>query len=168
MKTEHIVIAILIIVILCFIWNNNKEHLTGNEAVLNIARVYTDASGSVNFNNIRTTGNLGVTGNLDVSGVARFNNIKTTGNLDISGGNLDVSGSARFAGPTNIVGPLVVNGDYAINGGSTLNGPLVVNAPVSLGRGFYAHSPDGSKSLHLGNDAKLYIMNGTEKVWSSQ
>ena len=95
MKTEHIIIAILLIVILFFIWNNNKEHLTGTEAVFNISKVYADASGTANFNNIKTAGNAGVTGNLDVSGVGRFN--KITG-VDISGGNLDVSGFANFIG----------------------------------------------------------------------
>jgi hypothetical protein len=191
MKNEYIIIAILVIVILFFIWNNNKEHLTGNEAVFNIAKVYADATGTVNFNNIRTTGNANFNkitgvdvsgGNLDVSGIARFNKFtaldKADGYVDVSG-NLEVFGFANFRGastdnPTNMKthfpnsdGKNYIRGTTQIDGGSILNGPLVVNAPVSLGRGFYARSPDGSKSLHLGNDAKLYIFNGTEKVWSS-
>jgi hypothetical protein len=60
MKNEHIIIAILLIVILFFIWNNNKEHLTGTEAVFNISKVYADASGTANFNNLNVTGTFNV------------------------------------------------------------------------------------------------------------
>ena len=60
MKNEHIIIAILLILILFFIWNNNKEHLTGTEAVFNISKVYADASGTANFNNLNVTGTFNV------------------------------------------------------------------------------------------------------------
>jgi len=58
MKNEHIIIAIIVIVILFLIWNDNKEHLTGNEAVLNISKVYSDSLGTASFNKINVTSDL--------------------------------------------------------------------------------------------------------------
>ena len=97
MKTIYI-ISIILIIIIFFLHTKKKEHLlASNEAVNNIAKIYADVSGTVAFNNIKTTGNL------DVSGVARFN--KITGvdisGIDISGGNLDVYGFANFRGASN-------------------------------------------------------------------
>jgi microcystin-dependent protein len=54
---EIIIVIIIIIFILFFLWKN-KEHLTtsSNEAILNIAKVYGDATGTATFNNVNVTG----------------------------------------------------------------------------------------------------------------
>jgi hypothetical protein len=60
---DFIAIAILIIIII-IIYRKNKEHLTAsNESIQNIGKIYADASGTVNFNNI-STNSIMINGNL--------------------------------------------------------------------------------------------------------
>jgi hypothetical protein len=84
MKLDYIFGIIIIILIILIIFKE-KEHLTGNEAVFNISKVYADASGTAAFNNIK------INGNIDVSG-ASFGNINSTGNIN------SVSASVGYGG----------------------------------------------------------------------
>jgi hypothetical protein len=71
---DYIAIAILLLIIFV-VYRKNKEHLmVGSEPVLNVAKIYADASGTVSFNNVNSAGNL-TTKNISA------NNINSAGNL---------------------------------------------------------------------------------------
>jgi microcystin-dependent protein len=74
METKHIIIGLLILLVVLFLMQN-KEHAgstqpLSNEAVQNIAKVYADTSNTATFNNVRITG--GITGSLNVDGNVNF------------------------------------------------------------------------------------------------
>jgi hypothetical protein len=84
-----IIISILIIIVLFLYFKNKKEHLlVGTEPVLNIAKIYADASGTATFNDLKA--NKITTNNIDLSGNMTVNNLKVINNLDVSG-SLNVS-----------------------------------------------------------------------------
>jgi hypothetical protein len=62
-----------------FYYKKNIEHYTmSTESIQNIAKIYSDAAGTVNFNNLNIGGK--VSNKLDVSG-----NISSTGSLNVTG-----------------------------------------------------------------------------------
>ena len=72
MKTKHIIIGLLILLVVLFLMQN-KEHAgstasvkLSNEAIQNIATVYADTNNTATFNNIKATSDLNITGNLNV------------------------------------------------------------------------------------------------------
>ncbi len=75
MKTKHIIFGLLIFVLL-FLFIQNKEHAgstsppLSNEAIQNIAKVYSDTANTATFNNIQTTGKLNVDGSVNFLPVA--------------------------------------------------------------------------------------------------
>jgi hypothetical protein len=55
---DYIAIAILLLIIFV-VYRKNKEHLmVGSEPVLNVAKIYADASGTAAFNNVTISGKL--------------------------------------------------------------------------------------------------------------
>lgn len=110
MKTKHIIIGLVVILIVLFLVQQ-KEHAgstppttipnLSNEAIQNISKVYADTSNTATFNNINTTGTIrgnitgNVTGNVagNVTGdngnlknitstdTATFNNVNINGTL---------------------------------------------------------------------------------------
>ena len=93
-----IVISILILIILFLYFKNKKEHLlVGIEPVLNITKLYADASGTATFNNLQVTK---LTANeLDISGTNK-DDINTSNNITVKNikiyDNLDISGSINI------------------------------------------------------------------------
>jgi hypothetical protein len=53
-----IAIIFIIIITLILIYKKNEHLFVGTEPVINISKVYADASGTVNFNNINLAGNI--------------------------------------------------------------------------------------------------------------
>lgn len=98
MKPVYIISFILIAIIILLLIKKN-ENFTSNEAVVNIAKIYADASGTATFNNLKST-NLNTnkisTNNLDISGT-----IKNTGNLNISG-NLNIANKLDISNNLNV------------------------------------------------------------------
>jgi hypothetical protein len=84
MKLDYLFGIIIIVLIILIIFKEN-EHLTGNEAVFNISKVYADTSGTATFNNIK------INGNIDVSGAA-FGNINSTGNINSASASVGYGG----------------------------------------------------------------------------
>ena len=75
MKTKHIIIGLIILVGIIF-FTQKKEHAgstppptlnLSNEAIQNISKVYADTMGTVTFNNTNVTGNVKISGRLDVN-----------------------------------------------------------------------------------------------------
>lgn len=69
MKTKHIIIGLVVLLIVLF-FVQNKEHAgsvstqnLSNEAIQNIAKVYADTNQTASFNNINLTGNLNFAAN---------------------------------------------------------------------------------------------------------
>jgi hypothetical protein len=187
MKTIYI-ISIILIIIIFFLHTKKKEHLlASNEAVNNIAKIYADVSGTVAFNNIKTTGNASVTGNLDVSGVARFNKIA---GVDISGGNLDVSGNAIVSGFANFIGRAqfsngadfkgginpgnnwthfpFADGNNYIRGTTIMDGTVRTKGPVIMENGIL--SDGGKYRLVMQDDGNLVItrLSDNRVIWDSK
>jgi hypothetical protein len=105
MKTEYIIIIILVI-ILFLVYKKQENFLVGNEAVQNISKIYTDASGIVTFNNI----NANKMKMLDLSG----NNID--GN-NIRGNNID----GNIIRGNNIRGNNISTNDLSANNINVMN-----------------------------------------------
>jgi hypothetical protein len=81
MKTIYIS-SIILIIIIFFLHTKKKEHLlTSNEAVNNIASLYSNTTATVAFNNINSTGSTKLT-TLDVSGTANLKDINVSGNIN--------------------------------------------------------------------------------------
>jgi hypothetical protein len=105
-KTKYIIIIILTVFVLFFLWKN-KEHLTtsSSEAVLNIAKVYGDVSGTASFTNLNVTGTA-TFGNSQFPNDTTFSkNVGVIG--DISGSQVTVSNAdtAGIGGRINLVNP---------------------------------------------------------------
>jgi hypothetical protein len=95
MNKEYIIIFIIILLIILFIYKT-KEHLTAsNEAINNIATLYSNVNNTANFNNLKTN-------NLDVSGTLNF---KDLSGINIKTNNLDVSNNitAKTISADNII-----------------------------------------------------------------
>jgi microcystin-dependent protein len=78
MKTKHIIIGLLILLVVLFLMQN-KEHAgstpaLSNEAVQSIAKVYADTNGTATFNNTRITGNATFDGEVTINGKLFANN----------------------------------------------------------------------------------------------
>jgi hypothetical protein len=63
-----IAIIFIIIITLILIYKKNEHLFVGTEPVINIAKVYADATGTASFNNINLAGNASINGNFDVCG----------------------------------------------------------------------------------------------------
>jgi hypothetical protein len=99
MKTIYI-ISIILILIIFFLHNKKKEHLlASNESINNIASIYSNATGTVSFNNINSSG-IAKFNNLDVSGSIKFNNLDISGNINTTG-NINTSGNINTTGNIN-------------------------------------------------------------------
>jgi outer membrane lipoprotein SlyB len=162
MKTKHIVI-IVIIVLLCYILiKNRKEGLDStptlsNEAIQSISSVYSNTAGVSSFNNLRATGKI--TGKLtgDVSGNLIGN---VTGNVT---GNVkgDLSGNMIGNLNGNLISP---DGKYKLsidNKGALI---LLNNDGNSVNiRGKYSgrfYSPKGDYYVKVHNDDEKGIFAG--------
>lgn len=103
MKYNIIVICLLLFLIILYVISQKQENFasactcspTSNEAVQNIAGVYADISGSVNFTNMNVTGGTNMN-NLNVEHNANIMDGKISNNLNVDGlttlNNLTVSG----------------------------------------------------------------------------
>jgi hypothetical protein len=103
MKNEYKIILILILIILFLLYTKKNEHLfVGSEPVINIAKVYADASGTVNFNNIKLEGKITSTNNnLDISAnTTTINNLNLQGKILSTNNNLDISANINTSGLT--------------------------------------------------------------------
>ncbi len=156
MKTKYIIIGLVIILVIIFLIQK-KEHITSSspptnlssEAIQNIAKVYADITKTVEFNNIKTTGNATFK-KLNVIENSILNNLNVSGNLIASGdsiisgdsvinGNLDVNGTAKFKnnsiiadnnGNNIIMGKTLISGDVDIIGNlSTVSSKAKVIEP---------------------------------------
>ena len=79
MKTEQIIILIILLIMIYLLYNKNKEHLlVGAEPVMNIAKIYSDASGTASFNNLNIGGKIfSPNNNLDISANITTNSINS-------------------------------------------------------------------------------------------
>jgi hypothetical protein len=91
MKNEYKIILILILIILFLLYSKKNEHLfVASEPIINISKVYADASGTVNFNHLSLGGKITSTNNnLDISGNITTRDISAK---DISANNLSTNG----------------------------------------------------------------------------
>jgi hypothetical protein len=81
---DYIAIAILLLIIFV-VYRKNKEHLTvGTEPVLNIAKIYADATGTVTFNNINNIAKI-ITTDLSANNISN-NKLRV---IDISANNIN-------------------------------------------------------------------------------
>ena len=78
MKTKHIIIGLLILLVVLFLMQK-KEHAgstasvkLSNEAIQNIATIYADTNNTATFNNIKANSDLNITGNLNVGRSVNF------------------------------------------------------------------------------------------------
>jgi hypothetical protein len=100
METNTILLSILVVLVLILLYKdiNKQENITSDsgktlsdEALQNIAKVYSDKDGIVTFNNVKITGKLDVSGNIIADGsgsnikALTTNSIKNTGNYESSG-----------------------------------------------------------------------------------
>jgi hypothetical protein len=103
-----VLIAIIFIIIIAFIliYKKQENFLVGNEAVANIARIYSDASGTAIFNNIK-------------SNQITSNQIRAD-RIDISGKIMGTSNSGMDISANNISANNISANNISTNG--TLNG----------------------------------------------
>ncbi len=84
---NKLLLIILLLIIVVYLYKYKKtENLTNTEAVNNIAKVYSDITGTVAFNNANITGLANMTGS------ANIKNATLTGINNINGINFDASG----------------------------------------------------------------------------
>jgi hypothetical protein len=110
MKNEYKIILILILIILFLLYNKKNEHLfVASEPVINIAKVYADASGTVNFNNIKLEGKISSTNNnLDISAnTTTINNLNLQGKITSTNNNLDISANTTTINNLNLQGKIL-------------------------------------------------------------
>jgi hypothetical protein len=149
---KNIIIVVLLIFVLLLNYQlyNKRENFTtltekSNEAVQNIGKVYADTSGTVSFNNVNITGNLGVTGDSDMSGNLKINGkiysptqkyymqLEDDGNLyiyDMSGNKITSIGNSGFINPTN---PILRYDDTGYYVAMQTDGDLCVNNGAGAG-----------------------------------
>ena len=103
MKTKHIIIGLIIVLVVLF-FVQKKEHAgsttpaqnLSNEAIQNIAKIYADTNNEATFNNIKSIGKItgNVTGNVTGKLVSSDGNysvsIDNTGNLVLLNGTTNV------------------------------------------------------------------------------
>jgi hypothetical protein len=83
MNYYHLIITAILILVISILYTKNKENfISASESVLNIAKIYSDASSTVNFNNINNIGKI--TSNDISSNNINTNNINTN-NIMING-----------------------------------------------------------------------------------
>lgn len=104
MKNEYKIILILILIILFLLYTKKKEHLfVGSEPIINLAKVYADASGTSTFNNIGAN-TLLINNKSDIFGKTTLNGITTLNGKSIINNKLDVSGVATINGNLDVSG----------------------------------------------------------------
>jgi hypothetical protein len=150
MKTEHIIIGLIILMVVLFLMQK-KEHAgstqaLSNEAVQNIAKVYADTTGTATFNNTKATG----TSDFNIIrgyGEATFNSTST-----FKGGKGDIGGT-HFPW---------------WDGTNFIRGPTQIDGLVKMNKGFTALSPNNQYELKITDDGNLVISksDGTLK-WAS-
>lgn len=104
MEIKYIFAIILVILIVILFYKNN-ENLTPLESVLNVAKIYADASGTAIFNNVRSN-NI----NTDKITTKEFNISSSSTSTFPINGLLDVSGNARISKKLDVSGNLGVSG----------------------------------------------------------
>lgn len=116
MKTVYIITLVLIGLIILLLIKKNEHFLTGNEAVLNIAKIYADASGTTTFNNLKTNNIINSnkinTTDLDISGSIYSKNDL---NIDISGYYISTNGNLNVANKLDISNNLNINTTLNVN-----------------------------------------------------
>ena len=130
MKTKHIIIGLLILMIVLFLMQN-KEHAgstasvkLSNEAIQNIATVYANTDGTATFNNIKATGTATIGGNAYFGGVTQFHSsVKDRGTFfpwtdgrNYIRGMTNIDGESNLSGPTNLFGTTTMHGEVRANG----------------------------------------------------
>jgi hypothetical protein len=102
-----IIIIILIIVVIVILIKKKELYQPADQAVLNIASVYADASGTASFNNLRFTNKICDThNNCIISGTSSFdisNNLKIHNNIDASGINTSKINATLYCNSGNCI-----------------------------------------------------------------
>ena len=105
---ELIVIIILILLIINLI-KKKENFITSDQALLNVASVYADTSGTVTLNNLRFTNKICDSNNnciinnptsIDISNNLTVDNIKSK-NIDASGINTSIINSSKYCNDQN-------------------------------------------------------------------
>lgn len=165
MKNNVIIGCLLLILIILYIINRNKngEYFStaenscsctpnSNEAIQNIAEIYSNKNDVVNFNNMNVINNSNIN-NLD-SNNAQINNIKIKNNLIVDGktilNNLNVSNI--YSNNIDVSGNINTNGSILINNKSM----VTWRQQILWGRPQIVNVIDPSGNLYNANEWFIY------------
>jgi hypothetical protein len=140
-KTETIIIIVVIIIALFFLYRKQENFTTSesNEAIQNIASVYSDTSGTVFFNNVTATGNI---------------KPNTIGN---SNWNIDQSGNVTISGTLYINSDITTKGNISAQGNITSSNTM--GAPTGNFTEIHTNQINGSNWYINGTDLNLQGIN---------
>ena len=162
MKNIYIIICLLIILFI-IILTQKKEHIVptsqmlktlSGEAIQNIAKVYSDTSGTAVFNNLVTTGNIGVKGDIGVKGGVKVNgDIKSNTNMEING---NIKGYSNMEINKNIKGNnLEINNNIIGGGNMDISGNMKIDKEIK-GNSYMEIVGDirGNSNMEISGDIK--------------
>ena len=158
-----IIIGILVIIILFFYFKNKKEHLTYEiQPVLNIAKIYADASGTTTFNILQA--NKLMANNIDIGTLkVKDNNIDISGNINITTNNLKIIDNLDLIGTLNISQAYytcTINGSLNM---AAINGSMNIIASKWWNSDRKITSISRDKNKTIANDLTNGIFTGFDK-----
>jgi hypothetical protein len=170
------IIILIIILTVCYLYNNSYEHMTNDEAISNVASLYNTSMATVsNFkvtNDANIDGKLGVTGKLTSNGGIAINKGLVVDT--ITSGNATFTDIAKFkgAGGSDTWFPYTDGNNY-IRGPTIIDGPVTLNGTLKLGN-YTLSAVDNADQLRIkhnnpaaGYVGVSYIAPGTMKIFGA-
>lgn len=163
---NKLLLIILLLIIVVYLYKYKKtENLTNTEAVNNIAKVYSDITGTVAFNNANITGLANMTGS------ANIKNATLTGINNINGINFDASGfngkKFQFVNETGKIrteGSMYANSMVCSDFNSTtmkVDGKLTVGGVIDVSKSamytWRICSPNGGSCMEIDEEGYVKI-----------